>query len=396
MKETTKKNIIRVIMLLAAIAMILSFVLLPLMADAAENSSVSVTSFESGRLSDALTEAMNGTDRNNITSAAVSGGELSASDFNALCDLPNLEFIELAGAEASGGMIPDNALPSRNRLSYISLPKNTVSVGNGAFSNCKQLKKISMPSSVREIGNNAFDGCIALEDITPPAALEHIGEAAFRDCQSLAGFTLPQGVTSIPAYCFSKCPFTEFYIGPQVETIGEGAFSDCHELKDIYIYGDKAPVLEGGGVFQNLNVTVHTADGAEGYENWNSNFVNSEEGFNEEYAAPEPAVPPENVYEDQDDSQQDTSDTAEDTSASEESSENVTDTSEKENKSGKKTDTDDDDAPAQETTLSSPDNNKEKSSGNNSAVTIIIAAAAAAAVTVIVNLIFIKARKNKN
>ncbi len=292
MKESTKKNIIRVIMFIAAVMMILSFVLMPLFrAEAAENSSVSVSEFESGRLSDALADAMDGVDRNNISSAAVSGGVLTAADYAALCELPNLEFIELAGAETENGAIPDNALPARNQLTYISLPANTLTIGNGAFTNNKQLKKISMPATVTSIGDYAFDGCIALEDITPPANLESLGEGAFRDCQSLSDFTLPQGVTRIPAWCFAKCPLTEFYIGPQVESIGDGAFSDCHELKDIYIYGDKAPELEGGGVFQNLNVTVHTADDADGYGGWKNNFVSTEDGFNDEYVPPETAAP---------------------------------------------------------------------------------------------------------
>ena len=384
MKESTKKNIIRGIMLAAAIAMILSFVVLPLVSGAEGNTSVTVDSFESGRLADALAEAMNGTDRNEIRSAAVSGGTLSASDYAALCDLPNLEYIELAGAETENGIVPDNALPARNQTTYISLPSNTLSIGNSAFSNCKQLKKISIPTTAESIGDYAFDGCISLEDISVPANLNHIGEAAFRDCQSLTEFTLPQGVTEIPAYCFNKCPFTEFYIGPQVTSIGEGAFSDCHELKDIYIYGDTAPVLGGGAVFQNLNVTVHTSDDAEGYKEWGNNFVSREEGFNDEYVPPETAAPEEEAPAADDDA-----DKAEESEAAPEKS----DETEKDSEKKETVKDNEDEKPSTAEPVPSP---AVKNSDDSLIKKIAVAAVIAAAVLIAANVFLIIKIRKKN
>lgn len=296
MNDKNKKTIIRVVMLIAAIAVLLTFVVLPIMISTSAEElgkSLVVSEFEKGSLQAALTEAADGTDRNEITNISVSGGILNAADYSAICELPNLEHIELAGAQTENGIIPDNALPARNQLTYISLPLNTQTIGNGAFTNNKKLIKISMPDSVRSVGDYAFDGCISLTDIVIPAGADSIGEAAFRDCQSLTKFTLPAGVTEIPAYCFTKCAFTEFYVGPQVTFVGEGAFSDCNELKDIYFYGDTAPELGGSSVFQNLKVVVHTPDDADSYESWENNFVDTEDDFNEEYIPPETAAPAE-------------------------------------------------------------------------------------------------------
>lgn len=284
---------LRVVMLAAAFLMILSFVMLPAFSsDAADDGSVTVSSFDTGNLGSAINEALDGTDKNNVYRIAVSGGTLNASDYNSVLEMPNLEYIELAGAETENGVIPSNALAARNQLTFVSLPSNTEVISEGAFNNNKKLVKVSMPNTVKEIGKYAFDSCIALTDITVPSTVDTLGEGAFRDCQSLSVFTLPAGVTEIPSYCFSKCPFTEFYIGPQVTSIGDGAFADCNSLKNIYLYSMDPPSLGGGDVFRNLNVIVHTPDDADDYESWENNFVDTEDDFNEEYVPPETETAP--------------------------------------------------------------------------------------------------------
>lgn len=295
-EKTVKKNTgasehklwLRIIMFVLALVTFLSFVMLPVFnTSAADDGIVKVTEFETGNLGEKLTEAMGKTDRNNIYKAYISGGTLNSADYNSINEMPNLEVIDISGCDAENKTIPENALAARNQLTELYLPQNTEIIGKGAFNNNKKLKSVSISSELKEIGDYAFDSCIALTDISIPDSVTKLGEGAFRDCQSLAHFTLPSGVTEIPAYCFSKCVFTEFYITPSVTSIGEGAFSDCHELKDIYIYGDNAPALEGQGVFQNLNVTVHTSDNAKGFEEWDNNFVSAETGFNEEYTVSE-------------------------------------------------------------------------------------------------------------
>lgn len=158
-KQDTKKNVIRVIMFIMAIVMILSFVILPLTMDVAaeeDNTAVTVTEFDTGALSAAIEKAKDGTDLNLIKKISVSGGTLNSADYGALCGYPNTEIIELAGCETEDGVIPENALQSRNQLQYISLPKNTVTIGARAFSGNRVLLKISIPSTLRNIGDYAL------------------------------------------------------------------------------------------------------------------------------------------------------------------------------------------------------------------------------------------------
>lgn len=275
MSEQKKKRIIRIIMLIMAVVMLLSFVILPLTIDvSAEENGVSVTvsEFDTGKLSEAIEKAKDGADLNTITKLAVSGGVMNSSDYSAVCGYPNVEFIELAGCETENGIIPENALPSRNQLTYISLPSNTETIGARAFSGNRKLLKISIPATLRVIGDYAFEGCENVEEFAVPAEVTSIGTGAFSDCKALKAFSLPVAITVIPDYCFNKCSFTEMHIGPQVEKIGVGAFSDCYSLTDVYYYGDKAPAVSDNS-FQNVKVTIHTYEDAEGFDGLSNNFV---------------------------------------------------------------------------------------------------------------------------
>ncbi len=275
MSEQKKKNVMRVIMLIMAIVMLFSFVILPLTVNAyAEDTgvSVTVTEFETGKLSTAIEDAKDGADLNTITKLAVSGGVLNSSDYGAIIGYPNLEYIELAGCETENDVIPENALQSRNQLTYISLPANTETIGSRAFSGNRKLVKISIPATLRTIGDYAFEGCENVEEFAVPAEVTSIGTGAFSDCKALKSFALPEAITEVPDYCFSKCSLSEIHLGPQVTKIGEGAFSDCYSLTDVYFYGDTAPAISDNS-FQNVKVTFHTYESNEGFDGMNNNFV---------------------------------------------------------------------------------------------------------------------------
>lgn len=293
MSEQKKKKIMRIIMLAMAVIMLFGFVILPLTVDASAEEAgvcVTVTEFETGKLADAIEKAKDGADLNTITKIAVSGGVMNAADYSAVCGYPNVEYLELAGSETENGVIPENALQSRNQLAYVSLPANTVTIGQRAFSGNRQLLKISIPSTLRVIGDYAFEGCEKVEEFVVPAETESIGTGAFYDCKALKSFALPAAITEIPDYCFSKCSFTEMHFGPQVVNIGEGAFSDCGSLTDIYFYGDTAPSVSSSA-FQNVKVTLHAYESAEGFDGLSNNFVSVGSDLSEdsEYIPPQPA-----------------------------------------------------------------------------------------------------------
>lgn len=289
-----KKLWIRIVMIVLAAALAVGILILPmqsLFGVFAEDGAITVDSFDTGKLSEAISEAADGTDYNQITKISVSGGTLNASDWNALTAIPNLEYIELANAQTESGIIPENALPSRNRLAYISLPHNTAEIGEKAFNNNKVLAKISMPDTVTKIGSYAFEACEALEAMPNSVNITEMGEGAFKDCKSFESFTVSPKITEIPAYAFSKCGFSEIIIGPDVKTIGEGAFADCNNLKNIYVYAEEAPTIQSSS-FMNVSADVHAYQDSD-YKEWNINNLKVANDLEGEYPVKEPEKPAE-------------------------------------------------------------------------------------------------------
>ncbi|MDE7288413.1 MAG: leucine-rich repeat domain-containing protein, partial [Oscillospiraceae bacterium] len=148
---------LRIFIVAIAVAMLIGIIIMPLTARAEGNAeNLTIASFETGKLSEAMQEAADGTDYNFIKNIAVLSGTLNAVDYGAILQIPNLEIIELAGTETEGGIIPENAIPSRNQLTLISLPKNTKEIGAHAFEGNRTLTKILMPATVTKIGDYAF------------------------------------------------------------------------------------------------------------------------------------------------------------------------------------------------------------------------------------------------
>ncbi len=279
-----KSTLARVLVVFLAAALLAGIVIMPIMARAEDNESITVAEFETGKLSEAINEALDGTDFNFIKNIAVLEGTLSADDYTALTNIPNLEIIELSGTETEDGVIPENALMSRNQLTYISLPKNTAEIGTNAFSGNRKLVKVSMPSTVAKIGDYAFASCESMTDIPISDSITYIGEGAFQDCKALTSFVIPNGITEIYPNTFSKCGFEQISIGPDVKKIGTGVFADCSALKDLYVYGETAPELDGD-VFRNVGATVHCyADAEESFESWSQNNITVSADLTGEYA----------------------------------------------------------------------------------------------------------------
>ena len=273
---TKKKSLVLRIFILAIAALMLVGIFPAAFLSAraeGDTENLTISSFETGKLSEAMQEAADGTDYNFIKNIAVLSGTLNAVDYGALLQIPNLEIIELAGTETEGGVIPENAVPSRNQLTLISLPKNTREIGAHAFEGNRKLTKILMPATVTKIGDYAFASCEALEDFPVSADTEYIGEGAFQDCKSITEFVIPAGIAEIYPNTFSKCGFEKISIGPDVKKIGGSVFADCNDLKDVYVYGETAPALEND-VFRNVSANVHCyPDSEESYKSWEQNNI---------------------------------------------------------------------------------------------------------------------------
>ncbi len=161
---------------------------------------------------------------------------------------------------------------------YIVIPKMNqglpvTMIAGEAFANCTVLTDIVIPDSVTEIGPRAFSGCTGLTDVLIPGSVTKIGTATFSSCTNLkkvhiqdiaawcnidfGGYTanplcyakslyrnnapittieVPDGVTGISPYAFYNYQgLTKIVVPGSVESIGKDAFSQCNDLKGVYI-----------------------------------------------------------------------------------------------------------------------------------------------------------------
>lgn len=119
--------------------------------------------------------------------------------------------------------------PSKNKYSGdIIIPEKVVyneidypvtSIGNSAFSECRDLISIIIPNSVTSIGKVAFEECEGLISVSLPNSLRFIGGGAFARCVNLKSVTLPSSL----------------------QYIEDCAFSQCHKMENVYCYANEPP-----------------------------------------------------------------------------------------------------------------------------------------------------------
>lgn len=150
---------------------------------------------------------------------------------------------ENVGLYTSEVVIPDGVTHIEDyafmsaRIVFITLPKTLVSIGENAFSNCRDLKFINIPSSVRFIGMGAFEGCWALTSIVIPKGVEVIESNTFSECAELKSVIIPGTVKSIESEAFSDCEELSSVTIPPVGLlmIKRSAFSRCVSLVSFSI-----------------------------------------------------------------------------------------------------------------------------------------------------------------
>ena len=177
------------------------------------------------------------------SSDAIMSGECGAEGDNLTWELSGSDTDLTLTIRGSGQMASYTTYPvlapwhkSATNIKNIVLSEEMTSIGNEAFSFCRNMTSITIPEKVTSIGNGAFRGCSSLSSVTFSEGVMSIGNSSFFNCSSLTSVTIPEGVTSIGAYAFSGCSsLTSVTIPKEVASIGKEAFYSCQKLSEIYI-----------------------------------------------------------------------------------------------------------------------------------------------------------------
>ncbi len=132
--------------------------------------------------------------------------------------------------------IGESAFSGCRNLTEIIIPSGVTTIGDAAFDACSGLTKITIPDSVTSIGRSAFFSCKGLQELTIPDSVTTIGYGAFGECSGLTKITMPSGIAKIEGEMFFWCTkLEELTIPDRVTTIDAGCFRGCGKLKAVTI-----------------------------------------------------------------------------------------------------------------------------------------------------------------
>lgn len=137
----------------------------------------------------------------------------------------------------------------------VTIPSSVNTIADSAFLNNTTIKSINLNDKVYSIGNKAFYGCTALTSLIGDSAVVYVGALAFVDTPFLenstkefvsvgsalicyngtdTAVTLPSSICSVSPYAFLRnCAITSFKAADNLTSIGEGAFYQCSNLKEV-------------------------------------------------------------------------------------------------------------------------------------------------------------------
>lgn len=107
------------------------------------------------------------------------------------------------------------------------------SIGKNAFYQSDYLTKVTLADSVKKIGESAFQYCTKITDFKFPQDLNAINAYAFASCGISDGVELSEGLISIGAHAFDGSDISGISMPDSVQSIGQGAFSNCTRLRNV-------------------------------------------------------------------------------------------------------------------------------------------------------------------
>ena len=124
----------------------------------------------------------------------------------------------------------------KDSIKQVIIDADITSIGDYAFTNCKNLNNVFVSDSVKSIGMLAFQECSNLQTIKLGNSLSYIGIQAFHNCCNLQDFVIPNSVDTIEHTAFEGCSSLEnLFIPSSVKSIRLCAFSRCNNIKRITV-----------------------------------------------------------------------------------------------------------------------------------------------------------------
>ena len=207
----------------------------------------------------------------NLKSVYISKSVRYISDEYVFEKCKNLEKIEV-DSENQRYSSQDGVLYNKEKTTLIAapgkieecnVPSTVKTIGNYAFSQCKNLKKVILSEGLENINNYSFDGCSLLSEINLPSTLKNIGYFAFATTNITGEVVIPDSVESIGNGCFYCCRnISKIMIGASLKllnissTYGYHPFYGCSSLKEIEVKVDNKYFSSQDGILYSKDKTT--------------------------------------------------------------------------------------------------------------------------------------------
>lgn len=144
----------------------------------------------------------------------------------------------------------------------ITFSEGITSIGEALFYDMQTLNEVSLPASVTEIRARAFENCRKLRtiDFASSSQLTTIGDWAFYNCHNLRNLSLPEGLTNIGDAAFYGCHYlSEITLPSSILSICDNAFATCSRMEKMYVNAANPPLIDAKtfeGIDRNISVFV--------------------------------------------------------------------------------------------------------------------------------------------
>ena len=149
----------------------------------------------------------------------------------------------------SSSSIGNYAFADCNSLEKVVLTDDVQRIGYEAFRSCNNIRSVIMGSGLTSIGERAF--CYsAIDSIVIPSSVVTIGNSAFSECRNLVYVQLPENLTTIESYAFNECRgIAALTIPASVTSIGVNAL---YGIGFVRMESSTPPVLSSEDQFEEI------------------------------------------------------------------------------------------------------------------------------------------------
>ena len=133
------------------------------------------------------------------------------------------------------------------KVNGVSMSEGITSIGEALFYDMQTLSEVTIPSTITEIRARAFENCRKLKMIhfAANSQLQTIGDWAFYNCHNLRSLTLPEGVTNVGDAAFYGCNYlTEITLPSTMKKVADNAFALCPRMQKMYVNALVPPTIE--------------------------------------------------------------------------------------------------------------------------------------------------------